>query len=427
METNGMELDWLDIRQEMVHYLRKLIAIDTSSDRHRETVAASYLMRVLKANGHHPSVIEPIPGKGSLLAHIRGKISGESLLLLSHLDVAPATKAGWKYPPFSGLLKHGEIWGRGTIDCKGLVVVGLMLVLLFKRLQVPCKRGIVFAALADEETGGRWGAEWLFRHTDEWKDCRYALNEGGGFSFEDGKRRVVTCQVAEKGLVELQVTLRKPVAAQVPVSVTHLLRPSQAQLVHSIMGSLLKNRSIPELMLAGFPYEWKTALIKRLYGKVPIDFDSLFYHTFEIKFIEGNRMAVNIRVLPGETWQELEPRIYEKIRMLTQISYNEMVSEIKVMHHREPSASTMDSSLFGLLKHATSSNNSFLLPFITPGVTDSRFAREQGIPSYGYFPTPPETDVRLMHQANERISVDALMYALQQLLDIAMRYVTGDE
>ena len=46
-------------------------------------------------------------------------------LLLAHIDVVPATESdGWEAPPFSAKEIDGFIYGRGTIDDKGSVMVG---------------------------------------------------------------------------------------------------------------------------------------------------------------------------------------------------------------------------------------------------------------------------------------------------------------
>src|SRR5450830_1011564 len=41
----------------------------------------------------------------------------EPVCFLAHLDVVPADEAedsGWKYPPFSGTVAEGYVWGRGA-------------------------------------------------------------------------------------------------------------------------------------------------------------------------------------------------------------------------------------------------------------------------------------------------------------------------
>lgn len=45
-------------------------------------------------------------------------------LLLAHIDVVPATESdGWEAPPFSAKEIDGFIYGRGTIDDKGSLMV----------------------------------------------------------------------------------------------------------------------------------------------------------------------------------------------------------------------------------------------------------------------------------------------------------------
>lgn len=46
-------------------------------------------------------------------------------MILAHLDVVPAPKEGWKFPPFSGEEHDGYIYGRGTLDDKSCVIVSL--------------------------------------------------------------------------------------------------------------------------------------------------------------------------------------------------------------------------------------------------------------------------------------------------------------
>lgn len=56
---------------------------------------------------------------GALLFRWKGKNPEKApVLLMSHHDVVEAV-GEWKYPPFSGTIADGKIWGRGTVDTKG--------------------------------------------------------------------------------------------------------------------------------------------------------------------------------------------------------------------------------------------------------------------------------------------------------------------
>ena len=50
---------------------------------------------------------------------------GEEIVgIVGHLDVVPEGE-GWKYPPYSGEIVDGEIWGRGTWDDKGPTIISI--------------------------------------------------------------------------------------------------------------------------------------------------------------------------------------------------------------------------------------------------------------------------------------------------------------
>ena len=49
---------------------------------------------------------------GSLLFRWLGRQHEDALLLMSHQDVVEAP-GEWKYPPYSGEIVDGQLWGRG--------------------------------------------------------------------------------------------------------------------------------------------------------------------------------------------------------------------------------------------------------------------------------------------------------------------------
>ncbi len=53
----------------------------------------------------------------------KGKSSDKPLVLMGHQDVVPAVGGEWTDPPFSGVIKDGKIWGRGTGDDKNSVYI----------------------------------------------------------------------------------------------------------------------------------------------------------------------------------------------------------------------------------------------------------------------------------------------------------------
>lgn len=92
-----------------------------------ETVSVAEQNDAEKFRGFHqllcelfPSVhanLEKIEIDGNLLFHWKGRASAKPLVLMSHQDVVPA-EGEWIYPPFSGKIADGKVWGRGSADTK---------------------------------------------------------------------------------------------------------------------------------------------------------------------------------------------------------------------------------------------------------------------------------------------------------------------
>lgn len=55
---------------------------------------------------------------GSFFLRWNSGSSLEPVMLMHHHDVVEAA-GEWKYPPFSGKIAEGRVWGRGTLDTKG--------------------------------------------------------------------------------------------------------------------------------------------------------------------------------------------------------------------------------------------------------------------------------------------------------------------
>lgn len=59
-----------------------------------------------------------VVGDDALILKFRGKSSEHPVMFIAHMDVVPATEPNWTYPPFSGTIADGKVWGRGTCDTK---------------------------------------------------------------------------------------------------------------------------------------------------------------------------------------------------------------------------------------------------------------------------------------------------------------------
>ena len=90
--------------------------------------------------------------ESSLLFCWPGK-TRRALVLMSHQDVVEAPGA-WKYPPFSGTIAEGKLWGRGALDVKGNLHDIFQAVEELMEAGYTPEWDVYIAASHEEETGG---------------------------------------------------------------------------------------------------------------------------------------------------------------------------------------------------------------------------------------------------------------------------------
>jgi carboxypeptidase PM20D1 len=83
------------------------------------------------------------------------------ILLLAHQDVvpvSPGTESKWDVPPFSGEVKDGYIWGRGSWDDKGNLIAQMEAVEMLVASGFKPRQTVYLAFGHDEEISGLRGA-----------------------------------------------------------------------------------------------------------------------------------------------------------------------------------------------------------------------------------------------------------------------------
>ncbi|MCR2045132.1 Sapep family Mn(2+)-dependent dipeptidase [Anaerosalibacter massiliensis] len=78
---------------------------------------------------------------------------GENYIgVLGHLDVVPVGE-GWKFPPFSGHIENGKIYGRGVLDNKGPIISALYALYAIKEAGLKINKPVRIIFGTDEESG----------------------------------------------------------------------------------------------------------------------------------------------------------------------------------------------------------------------------------------------------------------------------------
>ena len=175
----GFTMNWDQLLDEATQHLQKYLQVQTVNPPGNEVEGAKFLKNILDKESIPCQIFEPSPGRGSLLATLKGSGKKKPILLLSHIDVVPVEKERWEVDPFAGIIKDGYLYGRGTLDDKSMGIIEMMALMILKREKIPLNRDILFFASADEETGGRWGVQWAMDNIPALKESEFALNEGG--------------------------------------------------------------------------------------------------------------------------------------------------------------------------------------------------------------------------------------------------------
>ncbi|RKX45053.1 MAG: diaminopimelate aminotransferase, partial [Thermotogae bacterium] len=152
----------------------------------------------------------------NILAYYYGEQGEESprLWILTHLDVVPpGDLSKWTVTkPFEPIVKDGKVYGRGSEDNGQSLVASLYAVRALMNLGIRPKRTIILAFVSDEETGSKYGLEWLIKEHPEIfrKDDLVLVPDGGN---EDG----TFIEIAEKSILWMKIKVKgKQVHASMP-------------------------------------------------------------------------------------------------------------------------------------------------------------------------------------------------------------------
>ncbi len=442
-----MTHNWNAVQDETTQYLQDLIRLDTTNPPGNEILAADYLAGVFKREGIEPTVLESEPGRGNLVARLKGDGRAAPLLLMAHIDVVPAEADQWMRPPFSGDIAEGYLWGRGTIDTKDLVAMELMVMLMLKREGKTLARDIIFMANADEEAGGHKGAGWMVKNHPDLIRAEYAINEGAGFAVELFGRRFFTCQTGEKGTTRFMMrTKGKPGHGSQPHRDNAVVKLAEAvrqigalTMPHHVTAT---TRLFLEGVAANVDKRYRNDLLDLLDAKKydsaikRLGLDSLepmlyaMLHNTATPTMLNAGSKVNVipsvaearcdgRILPGQTAQDF-------LRDLRGAVSQDV--EIELIDNTPGLESDFQTPLFDTITQVMARHdaNAPVLPYLVVGATDARHVNKLGTKVYGFTPmiAPPE-ELDHVHAHNERISLDNIGFGARVLYEIVSEFAAG--
>lgn len=438
--------DTTALAKEAEGWLADLIRIDTTNPPGNEQAAAKYIAGILTKEGLTPEFLDLAPGRSALVARLRSAAMpdpSKALLLVAHMDVVGVDKSKWTVDPFGAVIKDGYMYGRGSVDDKGMLAANLAAFIALKRSNAHINRDVIFLATADEEQGGEASIKMLIAKYWDKFAAGFALNEGGRIVLKNGKVEYIAVQASEKVPVDVTVIARGPSGhASVPTkdnAVVHLATAiskigaytAPARFTTIVRRYFEQLAPLEDDELAKWIRSLDTPDRGEHAQRVVSDsnplWNSMLRDTIAPTMLNAGvranvipseaRATLNVRLLPGDTIDVLLADLTKTV--------NDPAIRFEVQPDAGLAAppSSLESDFYAIIAKSASQEFSGapVLPFLSAGATDSAQLRLHNVQAYGVSPFPmTDEDSRRMHADDERIP----LASFEKGVDFLARIVT---
>jgi len=358
------------------------------------------------------------------------------VMLMAHQDVvpvAPGTEGDWAQPPYSGAIKDGFVWGRGSWDDKGNLMSQLEAVEMLLASGFTPERTIYLAFGADEEVGGLRGAAKIAALLQERKvRLDFVIDEG--LLILDGVMPGLTkpaalIGVAEKGYMSVKMTLSgtpghssmppphgSSAIAMLSSALTRLDAEQMPGGIRGVAGELFDTLA-PEMggasrVVLSNLWLFRPVVQKQLEGAASTN--AMLRTTTALTIVQaGNRdnvipgraeATVNFRLLPGDTKDQVMEHVRSKIGApAVQVELSALPGAVEASK-----VAPTDSTQYRLLNQTI--REVFPDVLVAPGLmvagTDSQ---HYGVISDHVFKFSPvranSEDLKRFHGTNERLDI----------------------
>ncbi|BBZ40050.1 hypothetical protein MCNS_31130 [Mycobacterium conspicuum] len=428
---------------DVVEVVSRLIRFDTTNTGDPETTnceaeCARWVAEQLAEVGYQPEYLESgAPGRGNVFVRLEGADNSRGALLIhGHLDVVPAEPADWSVHPFSGAIEDGYVWGRGAVDMKDMVGMMIVVARQLKRAGIVPPRDLVFAFLADEEHGGKYGSHWLVdNRPDLFDGVTEAVGEVGGFSLtvprpDGGERRLYLIETAEKAIRWMRLTARgqaghgSMVNDQNPVTT---LAEAVARLGRHQFPLVLTD-TVVEFLVAlseetGLPFDPEAPDLAGMMDKLgPMArmLKAILHDTANPTMLKAGYKA---NVIPATAEAVVDCRVLPGRKEAFEAEVDELIGPDVTREWIRDLASyetSFDGDLVDAMNAAVLAldPDARTVPYMLSGGTDAKAFSRIGIRCFGFSPLrlPPDLDfASLFHGVDERVPTDALKFGTEVL------------
>jgi acetylornithine deacetylase/succinyl-diaminopimelate desuccinylase-like protein len=426
------------LAQETADVLARLIRFKTVNPPGNERECQQWIAGYLQDAGFTVELMGAEAERPNLVARLRGDEPGPVLGYSSHVDTVLADPDDWTHDPWSGAVADGYLWGRGALDMKSQTAAEVVAAATLARSGWRPVRGeLKIITVVDEETGGRWGSQWLTEERPDAAKVDWLVNEGAGSVMPYHGRRLYGVCCAEKGKFVFRVRARGVAGhASVPGTGDNALlklapvitrlgeqRPAfdvtdePAALLEALAedpadptGSVDRVRAVePRLALMVEPTLRVTA--------VPTQISA----SEKINVVPAKAdLLVDCRTPPGMDGEATMRRVRELV--------GDDGFDVEFLEEVVGNRSPIDSPLMDAIRGWVSESDpgAEAVPWVLPAFTDSRWFRDAfpDCVAYGFFPQRYQSLYEtwpLMHSNDERIDVRDLAFASAFFADLPRR------
>ena len=355
---------------------------------------------------------------GALLIRLPGQRRAKPLLFCAHLDVVSAGDPDrWICPPFSGTVKDGYIYGRGTADMKGHLIALLSAAEGLLREGWQPAGDVWFAFSCDEETRGGSMAAMARLLKSRGVEPAFVLDEGGNVShpYALTRRDAAYVGVCEKGRLLFSLSCEGAGAMEQLVRAAARIRRIRpryrlcAPVLDQMLPAMRPLLSRGARFCLRYPRLFSYAVLLRLrrtaMGRAITQTQlSLWRQSGDALMREVPTLHYSASVLPGDETQRLLRRVQ---RAIARTPIRLSVSVLEEPGNLSPAQGlSWDALCTAIQVHFPGMR---VVPCLLAGGTDSR--RMEGLCPCVYrfspFILPPEELART-HNYDERLSVENL-------------------
>ena len=378
--------------EELLSLAKEMIKIGSENPPGNEKGLADYMMEVFNGIGLKAFQLDFLPNRPNVVALYGSRDQGRSLIFDGHLDTVPCGDFSlWSVNPLEGIIKDGRLYGRGAADMKSSIAAFTCALKAILDSGIKLKGQVTIILTSDEEISGL--------------GTKSVLEKGyRADAAIVGEPSNLEVNTAHKGVARWRLTtFGKAVHASTPqegVNAIYKMAKAIIRLEEIAEKYFQQERAHPIL---GRP----TLNVGIIRGGVK---DNIVPDSCEI--------TIDRRLLPGETWNEVEKEFREELEKLACEDPN-FRYELKLYHVHNAAETPSTHPFVRLAKNAVKDvlgRESTVEGFVA--TTEMSHLVEAGIPSI----ILGCGDLKVAHTINEYVPVQQIVDATKIYTLTILRY-----